>query len=174
MRRRAPLPVGWAAVDLLPRLLLALARPSPRGLVVAAACGGGPVTAAIVYELDLPWTAPPLNLNHKHRWYVHVKKVREVREAACVLAKAARIGPHRKVRVTLHYRPRDRRTRDVENPTPTLKACCDGIVDAGVVPDDAPEFMVKDMPVLHEAASVSGLKPRLWLVVEPLWDEVPP
>ena len=48
---------------------------------------------------------------------------------------------------------------------PTLKALCDGIVDAGIVKDDAPTFMVKDMPVLHEPASTSGLKARLWLVV---------
>jgi crossover junction endodeoxyribonuclease RusA len=126
---------------------------------------------AAAYELDLPWTAPPLSLNHKHRWYTHAKKVREVRDAAHVLAKQARIGPCPRVRVALHYRPRDRRTRDEENSIPTLKALCDGLVDAGIVPDDAPTFMVKDMPVLHEPASASGLKPRLWLVVEPLWQE---
>lgn len=123
------------------------------------------------YELDLPYTAPPLSLNAKHRWYAHAAKVREVRHAACVLAKASplgRGGPLGKIRVTLHYIPRDRRVRDVENPTPTLKACADGLVDAGVVIDDRPEFMEKLMPVIHEAASVSGLKPRLWLVVEVL------
>lgn len=123
------------------------------------------------YELDLPWTAPPLSLNHKHRWYAHAAKVREVRNAACVLAKASPLGrgaPLGKVRVTLHYIPRDRRVRDAENPIPTLKACCDGIVDSGIVVDDRPEYMEKSMPVIHEAASTSGLKPRLWLVVEVL------
>lgn len=120
------------------------------------------------YELDLPWSAPPLSLNHKHRWYTHAKTVREVRDAAHILAKQARIGACGRVRVTLHYRPRDRRVRDVENSTPTYKAACDGLVDAGIVRDDAPEFMEKLMPVLHDAASVSGLKPRLWLVVEVL------
>ena len=80
-------------------------------------------------------------------------------------------GPGPRVRVTLHYIPPDRRVRDAENPTPTLKAVCDGIVDAGIVRDDSPKFMVKDMPVIHPAASVSGLRPRLWVVIAALtWE----
>ena len=122
------------------------------------------------YEIDLPWTAPPLNLNQRGHWQTRARKIREVRHAACVLAKASPLGRHPvgKVRVTLHYIPRDRRTRDEENSVPTLKACCDGLVDAGLVPDDAPAYMEKPMPVLHPAASVSNLAPRLWLVVEVL------
>lgn len=121
------------------------------------------------YELDLPWSAPPLSLNHRRHWRANAAKVRMVRDTAHVLAKQAKIGPCTRIRVTLHYRPRDRRVRDEENSVPTLKAACDGLVDAGLVIDDAPQFMVKGMPVLHEPASVSGLKPRLWLVVEPIW-----
>jgi len=125
----------------------------------------------MTYEIDLPWTSPPLNLNGRGHWQTRARKIREVRHAACVLAKASplgRGGPLGKVRVTLHYIPRDRRIRDEENPVPTVKACADGLVDAGVVIDDRPEFMEKPMPVIHEASSVSGLKPRLWLVVEVL------
>lgn len=128
-------------------------------------------TPSHAYELDLPWTAPPLSLNHRRHWRANAAKVRAVRDATHLLAKQAHLGPCPRVRVTLHYLPRDRRVRDEENAVPTLKACCDGLVDAGVVPDDAPAFMVKDMPVLHEPASVSGLTPRLWLVVLPLWDD---
>lgn len=120
------------------------------------------------YELELPWTAPPLSLNHRRHWRANHRLVQEIRHAACILAKAAHIGPCARVEVTLHYRPRDRRTRDSENPTPTLKACCDGLVDAGIVTDDAPQFMVKNMPVIHEASTTSGLNPRLWLTVQPL------
>lgn len=127
-----------------------------------------------VYELDLPWTTPPLSLNHSYgHWRTKAKKIRAVREAGCLLAKQAGIGPCSRVRVTLHYRPRDRRTRDEENSIPTLKALCDGLVDAGIVPDDAPQYMTKAMPVLHEAASVSKEKSRLWLVVEPIEENTP-
>lgn len=120
------------------------------------------------FELTLPWTAPPLSLNHRRHWRANAVRVRQVRDTTCVLARQARIGSWGRVQVTLHYQPRDRRVRDAENPTPTLKACCDGLVDAGVVVDDDPARMVKDMPVLHEPASVCGLNPRLWLVVQPL------
>jgi hypothetical protein len=48
--------------------------------------------------------------------------------------------------VTLTWYVTDKRRRDNENPVASLKAWCDGIVDAGVVADDTEEFMVKNMP----------------------------
>ncbi len=130
-----------------------------------------PAHAIATYEFDLPWSAPPLSLNHRRHWRANAAKVRQVRDAAHILAKQCGIGPWPRVQVTLHYIPRDKRVRDQENPTPTLKAVCDGIVDAGIVKDDSPEFMVKDMPVIHPAASVSGLRPRLWVVITALGPE---
>lgn len=115
-------------------------------------------------RIDLPWASPPLSLNHRRGWRAHASKVAEVRQAAFVLAKQHRLGgPWPQVRVTLHYVPRDRRIRDAENPTPTLKALCDGLVDAAVTVDDDPQHMVKDMPVIHDP---SGLKPHMWLSLE--------
>ena len=126
------------------------------------------MTAPTVFELQLPWTSPPISLNHRRHWRATANLTRAVRDATHVLAREARIGRHERVRVTLHYRPRDKRIRDEENNVPTLKACCDGLVDAGIVPDDSPQFMEKDMPVIHPAASPA----RLWLVVTPLPAEV--
>jgi crossover junction endodeoxyribonuclease RusA len=121
-----------------------------------------------MFELVLPWTSPPLSLNHRRHWRAAAKLTRSIRDTTHVLARQAGIGQHERVQVALHYRPRDRRVRDSENPIPTLKACCDGLVDAGVVVDDDPARMVKDMPVIHPAASPA----RLWLVVTPLPAEV--
>jgi crossover junction endodeoxyribonuclease RusA len=121
-------------------------------------------TRPAVFEIDLPGTAPPLSLNHRRNWRESAGLTRSIRQTVHVLAVQARIGRHGRVRVTLHYRPRDQRVRDIENPTPTLKACCDGIVDAGIVADDSPQFMVKDMPVIHPAARPA----RLWLIVAPI------
>ena len=121
-----------------------------------------------IFELQLPWSSPPLSLNHRRHWRATANLTRAVRDATHVLAREAGIGRHERVRVTLHYRPRDTRIRDEENNVPTLKACCDGLVDAGIVPDDSPQFMEKDMPVIHPAASPA----RLWLVVTPLPAEV--
>ena len=115
-------------------------------------------------EVELPWTAPPLNLNQRMHWRTKAALTRQLRDAAAVLARHHHLHGYERVRVTLHYQPRDRRTRDAENPIPTLKALADGLVDAGVVRDDSPDLMVKDMPVIHDPAR----PPRLWLVVEPL------
>ena len=40
----------------------------------------------------------------------------------------------------------DRKRRDEENPMYDFKSYCDGLVDAGVVPDDIPKYMTKLMP----------------------------
>lgn len=59
----------------------------------------------------------------------------------------------------------DRRKRDEDNVVPTLKALCDGLVDAKVVKDDTPQYMVKNMPVIEYR---KGAKPHLELVVSVL------
>lgn len=123
---------------------------------------------SIPVEIDLPWSSPPLSLNQRQNWRVKANNTRMVRDTAMLLAKQSKFGTCERIEVTLHYRPRDRRTRDAENPVATLKALCDGLVDAGIVADDDPGHMVKNMPVIHEATSVSGLKPRLWLVIDDL------
>ncbi|WP_244278017.1 hypothetical protein [Gordonia westfalica] len=63
--------------------------------------------------------------------------------------------------VSLHYTPRDVRRRDADNLVPTLKAACDGLVDAGLVADDTPDLMTKQMPTIHPAEK--GERGRLWL-----------
>lgn len=54
-----------------------------------------------------------------------------------------------RVRITLIYRPADRRRRDAINLVPTLKAIEDGFVAYGLVPDDTPEFIDPVMPVIE-------------------------
>lgn len=71
-----------------------------------------------------------------------------VRSDVRLLVRAARVPPVSRVRVQLEYTPRDGRRRDTDNLVATLKAVCDGVVDAGVVPDDTPEFMGKPEPVI--------------------------
>jgi hypothetical protein len=65
--------------------------------------------------------------------------------------------------VTLTWHVATNRRRDDDNVVPTLKAMCDGLVDAGVVPDDTDAYMHKLMPMI---AYEKGCKPRLELLVE--------
>ena len=53
--------------------------------------------------------------------------------------------------------------RDDENLVATLKPACDGLVDAGVVVDDTPQYMAKEMPVIVPPPEPG---PRCWLVVQ--------
>jgi len=96
-------------------------------------------------------------------------KVRAFRHAAFVLAQHAGIPRLQRFTVVLNWRPPTNRRRDVENYFATVKPCVDGIVDAGVAPDDTPEFYVSSTPVLHKA--IKGDPGRIWLTVIDLSDQ---
>lgn len=115
------------------------------------------------WVLRLPITRP-ISLNARDHHMVRYRKNREVRDAVCLLARAAKIPPCRKVRVTLIYTPRDARRRDSLNLVPTAKACEDGLVDARVVPDDTPIFLESCMPLID--APSRGKSGQLDLLVE--------
>jgi len=75
--------------------------------------------------------------------------VDQVRCDAGWVVKAARVPACTRVTVGLVYVPSIRRKRDGgENYADTLKAAIDGVVDAGVVPDDTPEYVIRLMPVV--------------------------
>ncbi len=119
------------------------------------------------YELELPWDRPPLSLNDRLHHFERARKVAEVRKAGWAIAKARHLRPAGQpawphVAVTLHYRPSVRRVIDPDNLVATLKALADGLVDAGVVEDDRPELMTKNMPVVHPPRRPG----RLWLAFE--------
>ena len=112
-------------------------------------------------EIVLPWTKPLLNLNSRQHWAAKARDTDAVRSVTALLCRD--VAKADKVRVLLTYTPRDKRRRDADNLVGMLKACCDGIVDAGVVPDDTPEFMVKEMPVINPPG---GKRARMTLLVE--------
>jgi Holliday junction resolvase RusA-like endonuclease len=114
------------------------------------------------YRLD--WAAPPLTENQRWgHWAQRAAVVKDVRLTGKLLV--ARLGPQPRVEVTLVWVVKDAHRRDADNIVPTLKALCDGIVDAGVVPDDTPWFMVKNMPrIFLDRAAV----PHMELEVTPI------
>ena len=98
--------------------------------------------------IPLPWPKPPLSLNDRPSHpKARNRDVQGVRSAAAV-ACAERIADGsldvlEPVTVTLVWFAPDKRKRDADNPVATLKALCDGLADAGLVPDDTPEWMDK-------------------------------
>ena len=111
----------------------------------------------------LPWNKPLLNLNQKQHWAVKARNTKTVRDVTALLCRD--LAKADKIRVRLLYVPRDNRRRDTDNLVAMLKPICDGIVDAGVVPDDTPEFMEKWMPEIGDAERGN---PRMELIIEPV------
>ena len=125
------------------------------------------------WTVRLPWTKPPLSLNDRSHWRkraadtavvreesgYHIHRQFNLRERAAY--ERGTILCHR-VKATLTYYPRDKRRRDATNLVATYKAVIDGMVDAGVILDDTPEYLVEVMPVI---AKPDG-DPRLILTIE--------
>ena len=111
----------------------------------------------------------PLTLNGQRRNpYVHARAVKHLRRLTWALACNARIPRLGRVQVELHYAPRDKRRRDPMNLVATLKPCEDGVVDAGVIPDDTPEFSLPTVPVIDPP---TGKRGRLYVIVRELVDK---
>jgi crossover junction endodeoxyribonuclease RusA len=114
------------------------------------------------WELLLPYSSPPLSLNQRLHHMQRSRLTRQLRDDVALLAKARRIPRLGRVRVELHYQPKDNRHRDADNLVATLKPCIDGLRDAGVIPDDTPEYVTWGAPQIHPKQF--GVQ-RVWLVV---------
>jgi crossover junction endodeoxyribonuclease RusA len=123
------------------------------------------------FELKVPLIpgktgdAPPLTANQRLHWAEKNRRTQMVREHVAWRAREAKVGAQEHVVVQLHFVPPDRRHRDPANLTATQKPAVDGLVDAGVVPDDTPRYVTELMPVIHEPSY--GVT-RMWLVVRPV------
>lgn len=103
------------------------------------------MTFTTTFRFD--WTKAPLSLNYRLHRMAEAKIVKELR--LMMFVKARHIPPMDRCEVSMVWFVNDRRDRDNENPVATLKALCDGLVDAEVVAKDTDEFMVKHMPVIR-------------------------
>lgn len=129
-------------------------------------CHGTPETSAAsgVWSFELP-ISKPLSLNDRSHWSKRASDVSDLREATGWLAHEAKIERCQKIKVTLIYEPRDKRRRDKDNLVATLKPVVDGLVDVDVIPDDTPEHVEYDMPLID---APSGKQGRLVVLVERL------
>lgn len=161
-------PVNAAANDLAHRLTAHVDEAAPLDFQA------GRVSAV----LDLGYPFPPLTLNHRHSRFERARRIAEIKTRTHWLAKAAKLPkglPH--VEVTLHYTTVVNRTRDDDNLVDTLKPVCDALKAGtkrdpgyGMVLDDDPKHMRKNMPVIdgQDPAAASG---RVW--VELIWEQQP-
>lgn len=117
------------------------------------------------WVIDLPYDRLLISENDRLHPMQRHKLTTQLRNDAWKLAKHHKLPLCERVRVTLHWRPKTRRPRDVDNPTPTLKALCDGLTDAALVRDDTHDRMEKQVEI-HDPEQ--GQPTKLWLTIEAL------
>lgn len=93
------------------------------------------------YKLIIDMVGRPVLSNARMHHQAKAKAVKPWRQAGCVLARAQHIPPLGRVSIACWGRYPTRVMPDVDGVAPTLKAVLDGIVDAGVLPDDQPPFV---------------------------------
>ena len=111
-----------------------------------------------LWTLVAPWPKPPLSMNDRLHFRVKAKLVAQIRKDAYVITKAAGVPRLRHATVAMIWTVPDRVRRDEENPLETGKPWFDGMIDAGVVPDDVPEWMTKLMPIIEYVKGVSAVR----------------
>lgn len=85
----------------------------------------------ITFEVPRAWW---LTSNGRYHWQQRAQRTRWIRHAAALAARGTR--QHRQAHVTAYVAyPRANRA-DPGNAYPTLKAAIDGVIDAGILPDD--------------------------------------
>lgn len=85
-----------------------------------------------------------LSANDKIHWAARSRLTKQLRQWGYLLGRegegVARLGL-RHARVEMEFAYPDRRRRDRSNLAPTVKALMDGLIDAGLLPDDADRFL---------------------------------
>jgi hypothetical protein len=79
---------------------------------------------------------PLLSLNDRLGWRERHERGQAIKNAACVVARQAKVPRLERARIAVIYQPPDRRHRDADNPVASAKSAVDGIVMAGVLEDD--------------------------------------
>jgi len=89
------------------------------------------------WTLELPFTAGLLlNANQRLHWAERNKRTQHWRELAAWQAKAAKVPHWQRAHILAEFSFGNNIRRDVGNLNPTIKAAVDGLVDAGLLPDD--------------------------------------
>ncbi len=97
-----------------------------------------------------------LTSNQRLHYYARSSRVRSIREVAAATARLTRAPHLTRARITITIAFPDRRRRDTHNLMPTAKAIVDGLVDAGLLPDDDHRHLVG--PHLEAADDLSPKK----------------
>lgn len=105
--------------------------------------------------IEFPAPAPLLNMNQRTHWRVQRAHARAWRHAAAMYT-LEQLGHGRSqppAVVSIELPVLGARRRDPHNYFPTVKPVVDGLVDAGLWPDDTPEWVTTVEPALKPYTS---------------------
>ncbi|KAB2344835.1 hypothetical protein [Actinomadura rudentiformis] len=129
-----------------------------------------------LFVVELPFGLPLISANDRIHYRVRADRTRTLRTAAAHAAQLAHLPRMNAAAVVGEYRPGPRsRRRDAANWSPSYKAAADGLVDAGVLPDDDACHMIGPDPRLGPPdpdAALAGIRwGRLVLYLRTLYQE---
>jgi len=105
--------------------------------------------------ITFPQPCKRLSMNDRMHWAPKAKLTAQWRKAAATAARQ-QLGPapsdrmHPPCLVRLSFPVKQNRRRDAHNAAPTIKACVDGLVDAGVWVDDSDDYVIVLDPRFHK------------------------
>ena len=109
----------------------------------AALVNGGAVT----FGFRAP--GPYMSMNDRDHWSVKARKVKAWRTVAAQHARQVAYFAPNPADVHFTLDVTDLRKRDPHNVFPTIKACLDGMVDAGCWPDDDARYVTTHEPTFR-------------------------
>ncbi|QFG10310.1 RusA-like Holliday junction resolvase [Mycobacterium phage DyoEdafos] len=105
------------------------------------------------HVLTVPMPRPPMSANDQRRmhWAAQAKAKKQVGEAARKLAQQAGLQDLGPSVVSVTWYAPDKRRRDTDSLGPFLKAALDGLVQAGVWPDDHSDYVVETRMAINKS-----------------------
>lgn len=98
-----------------------------------------------------------LSSNQRLHWAARADRTKSLRLAAATHAAWDAPGhDYDRAHIVVTVTWPDKRRRDVHNLMPTIKACIDGFVDAGLLPDDSDKHLVGPDLRVSAGAGVKG------------------
>lgn len=94
------------------------------------------------WTVELPAGLELLSMNGRENRWVRNRKVQALKDATIVMVRHAKVPGLQRIQIAVYYDPPNRRRRDHDNLMATYKPLADGIVKAGVVPDDNTVYVV--------------------------------
>ena len=118
------------------------------------------------WRIELPAGMPLLSMNGRLHWAQQRRRAADLKQAAWAVTKAAKVPALARAWIMVEYQPPDRRVRDHDNlPAASGKHCIDGIVAAGVLPDDKPPYV---QGLYYRVSEETHPRGRLVLVITEL------